>query len=241
MAVALSSLVADTRKYLDEVSEADFKETDIIRDINKYYQEMVSAVVNVWEDFYLTPTTFNLVANQQEYGVSDGVPSTVYKVKRIEVNYNIANVSTDFNKAYPIEISAIKTQIADTNQGSSSQPWYYVYGFDANIKIGFLPIPTANGTSGVKLWYIQQVTNLVLTTDTCNIPYPDRYAPKIALAAAAEELRRGQQDEVAARQYLTDYQVAKDEMIQELRSRVADEPKVIQDNVGMDTDFGYHF
>src|SRR3972149_7058353 len=124
-----NDMIAKTRMYLDEVSQKSWTDTEVKREVNFAYQEFVSAVVNTFEDFYLTPTNFDLVDDKQEYGSSDGVPSTIYKIRRIEVNYDVASSATNFKKATPVNLSQIRDRLGGSGVGASWSPAYYVYGF----------------------------------------------------------------------------------------------------------------
>jgi len=237
--VTFNDLIAKTRMYLDEVAAKSWTDTEVKREVNFAYQEFVSAVVNTFEDFYLVPSTFNIINGQQEYGVSDGVPSNIYKIRRIEVNFDTASSPTGYGKAMPVNITQIRDSLGTSNMGGMTRALYYTYGFDSSIKLGFIPVPKKDSANGVRLWTVQAVINLVLVTDNVNIPYADRFATGISLIAAGTLLRKGQQEEVAAVRYIADGQSMKAQMTEELEDRVADESKVILDSVGMDTDFGY--
>jgi len=237
--VTFNDLIAKTRMYLDEVAAKSWTDTEVKREVNFAYQEFVSAVVNTFEDFYLSPTSFDLVNGQQEYGVSDGVPTNIFKIRRIEVNFDTASTPTGYGKAMPVNITQIRDSLATSNMGALRKALYYTYGFDASIKIGFIPVPTKDSTNGARIWTVQRVDNLVLVTDNVNIPYADRFATGISLIAAGTLLRKGQQEEIAAVRYIADGQSMKQQMTEELEDRVADETKVIIDSIGLDTDFGY--
>lgn len=238
--VTFNDAIAKTRMFLDEVSAKTWPDTEVKREVNFAYQEFVTAVVNAFEDFYLTPTAFSLVDALQEYGVSDGVPDDVYKIRRIELNYDTAQAANAFRKAMPINITQVRDSLSTSGLGAVSAPRYFTYGFETSMKLGFIPVPNVDSTNGAKLWYVQKIPNLVLITDTVNIPYADRYASGVALLAAGSLLRKGQQEELAAARYIADGQAMKSQMVEELEDRVADESKVIIDSLGMDTDFGYN-
>lgn len=237
MAVLQRDIVARTRMFLDEVAEASWSEAEVLREDNFAYQKYVSSVVQAFEDFYLTTSVWNLVATQQEYGTTDGVPSDIYKVRRLELNYDSASNATAFRKSMPINITDVKDSIQNSNYGALYYPHYYVYGYEATMKFGLIPIPTKNSTGGAKLWYVQKIINLVLPTDEVKIPYAESFADGIALIAAGNLLRKGQQEEVAASRYIAEGKMLRDEMIEELEERIADEAKVISDSVGFDMDF----
>ena len=112
-------------------------------------------------------------------------------------------------------------------------PAYYVRG----TKIGFIPKPTEAGATAIAIWYIKIVSELSADSDEIDIPFPDRYYESIALEAAANLLRKGQQEEVVARQYLVEAKQLREDMQIELEDRISDDSKSIVDTVGEDLDF----
>lgn len=237
MAFHQADCIAQTRTYLDEVSPKSWTDTEVIREVNNGYGELITAVIQVFEDFYQRRTDFSLIANQQEYKTTDGVPTDVYKIKRIEFNPQVATNPNSFYRASPTNINNFRSSIANQNLGSTSMPLYYTYGFGADMTIGFLPIPSVNSTGGVRLWYIYEVPMMVAPTDEVNIPYAERYASLIAQYAAAVLLRKGQQEEAVAKQYMAEFDEGKQQMMEELKQRNVDDAGVIMDSIGLNTDF----
>jgi len=240
MAKTFTTLQSMTRTYLDEATEADFDDTEIKRELNEGYHKTITAVISVWEDYYLTTHQFNTVEDQQEYDVStDSVPSDIYKIRRVEINYDVDNSNSQASRALPIKIDEVRNDLGNTNVGSSvvRNPAYYTYGFGSNFKIGFIPIPSESGTNAVKIWYIAEQADLSASGDAVNIPYSDRYAPIIALYAAGKMLRKGQQDEVASKNYMTEFEIGLEKMKEEIIDRMAEDSKGIIDTIGEVTDF----
>lgn len=238
MAKLRRDVIAQARMYLDEVAPKSWTESELIRECNYGYQKLVSAVMNSYEDFYIDTATWDLKDSQQEYDVTtDNLPDDVYKVRRIELNYRISQSPTAFRKAIPTNITNIKGSLNTANNGNFSFPIYYVFGFEASLKIGLIPVPNQDSIGGGKLWYIPVVPDLAEQTSVVNIPYPDRYADAISLWAAGALLRKGQQEEAPASRYIADADALRDKMIEELEGRIDDEAKVISDSVGAYLDF----
>jgi len=233
-----SDAIAQTRTFLDEVSEKSWMETEVKREVNASYHELVTAVMTTYEDFYLKNAYWNFVAGQQEYGPTDGVPSDIHKIRRIELNYDFAANPTYYRKAQPINIEQIRDAIASTPMGAPRVSFYYVYGFEDNIKLGFVPNPDKNSTTAGHIWYTPVVADMVLPTDKILIPYSDKYFRIISLTSAGYLLRKGQQEEVPAAKYISDTEIMKQNMMQELEDRISDSSKTIEDQIGMNTDFG---
>src|SRR3990167_5875318 len=231
MAKTLSNLQAQTRTYLDEATQSDWTDTEVTREINSKYMELYVGVVEVYEDYYSTRTTVASVADQQEYTL----PSDLYKIRRIEINYNPSNSNSLPRKAVNVPMDSVLRDLGNSALGISvyRNPAYYVRG----NTIGFIPFPTETGATAIGIWYIKTVSELSDSTDAIDIPFPDRYYEAISLEAAAMLLRKGQQEEVAARQYLQEAKELRIEMQIELEDRISDDAKSITDTVGEDLDF----
>lgn len=227
MAKTLANLRTHCRQYLDEVSEADWSDVQINGEINYAYLEAYTAVIETYEDYYKTDYTANLVEDQQAYAL----PSDFLKMRRLEVKYDSDG---NYVKATPYNFDQIGVAYDSTTFSSLMRPIYELSG--SYIKL--LPLPSENVTSGLRMIYIAQETDLDSDTDTINIPFPDRYGKYIVKGACAELLRKGQQEETVANLYSQEFQVGLEKMKQELEVRYADGSKMIQDTAGGYNDFG---
>lgn len=231
MAKTLSNLQAQTRTYLDEATQSDWTDTEVTREINSKYMELYVGVVEVYEDYYSTRTTVASVADQQEYTL----PSDLYKIRRIEINYNPSNSNSLPRKAVNVPMDSVLRDLGNSALGITvyRNPAYYVRG----TSFGFIPIPTEAGASAITVWYIAIPSELSASSDAINIPFPDRYGQLISLGAASVLLRKGQQEEVVAKEYLRNFEMGIIKMKQELEDRIAEGVKSVVDTAGMDNDF----
>lgn len=240
MAKTLSELQTETRTYLDEANQTDWLDTEVTRSINRAYHGVVSHVIQVYEQFYetTTPFTYAIVLNQQEYTID----SSLIKVTRVEINYNPNTSGSQPNRCQPIKMDEVRFNLANTNNaGSFFSAGYYLHGSIGAQTIGFLPVPTTdsdtNGTKSISVWGIALPSDLVNASDNVNIPYADNFAYLIALRAAAQLLRKGQQEEAAAARYLNEYQQGLHDMMTFLKDRQADDTWNITDSLLEDIDF----
>jgi hypothetical protein len=224
---------------LDESSAADWSVADVDRGINFAYHELVSAVVEAYEDYYIKTTNLDTAADTQEYGEAEGFPSDFFKMRRVEINYDPADSNSKPKRALPISLDEVKTDLGNevVTVTTRSNPAYYLLGHGSNLKLGFIPIPSEDGTDAIKLWYVYTPSDLEASNDTPDLPYPDRYARLIPYGAAADLLRKGQQEEVAARQYRLEFEMGLEKMKQQLEERKADDVKGVTDTVGLDVAF----
>ena len=237
-AINFRDLIAHTRMYIDEVAPKDWSDVEVKREINCGYHELVSATISVWEDYYQDNAIFGLIAGQQEYSSADGVPENIYKVRRIEIQWDPTITPPAWYKMWPMQdMNQVHDSLSNTHRGIKAYPYYYTYGIQDKFTIGFLPIPDITNPTGLKIWYIKEPVDMVNPLDIPQIPYADRNADAACLFAAAMLLRKGQQDETAAARYMAEFQTGKQDMMQELREKLADEPKAIQDSIGQNVDF----
>lgn len=242
MAKTVANLRQQTRTYLDEATTADWTNTEVDREINAGFHEVVTAVMETYENFYLISTTFNTVASQQEYATTDGFPSDFFKMVRVQINYNISDSNSLYNRAHPVDLNEIDGDLANNAIGISvfRNAAYFLYGEgtgSTGIKLGFIPIPTRNGTNAIKIWYIPIMSDLSDSNTNVKIPYADRYYSLISLYAAATLLRKGQQEEIVARGYMAEFDIGLKKMRQQLEDRISDSSKHINDSDQMDVDF----
>ena len=154
MSKTLTNLRAATRTYLDEATQADWTDVEVDREVNLAYMKVYSEIVNVYEEYYSTKSITSSVANQQEYDL----PDDIYKIRRIEINYNVDNSNSIARKAVPVTMDSVLRDLGNSALGITvyRNPAYYVRG---NV-IGFIPEPTKSGSSAITLWYIKTISEL---------------------------------------------------------------------------------
>lgn len=238
MAKTLANLQTEARIYLDEAVQTDWLDTEVTLSINRAYHETVGFVIEVYEQFYetTTPFTYAIQANVQEYTID----ASLIKVDRVEINYNPTTSGSKPSRCQPIKMDEIRGNLGNTNNaGSFFSAGYYIHGNIGSQNIGFIPIPTTSDTTGksMSVWGIALPTDLVNTTDDVNIPYADRFSYLISLRAAAQLLRKGQQEEAVASRYLAEYRAGVQDMMTFLKERQSDDGWYIQDSVLEDIDF----
>lgn len=240
MAKDLAQLRLDVRLLLDESVAADWSATQVDQAINYAYHELVTSVSEVYEDYYIKKTQLDTVEDQQEYDVAtDSFPSDFFKMRRVEINYDTSNTNATPQRALPIILDDVRRDLGNENVGVAVQrnPAYYLIGMGSNLKLGFIPVPDEDGTNAITLWYYYTPTDLSATSDEIDVPYPDRYGRLISYGAAADLLRKGQQEEVAAARYRGEFELGLEKMKQQLEDRRADDVRGVTDVVNLNTWF----
>jgi len=225
------------RSYLDEATALDWSDAELNRLLNIYYHKVRVNAITAYEDYFVTSTTFSTVADQEEYDNSDGVPTDIFKLRRVELNYDVTTTSGAPTRCLPIfNIDAVRRDLGYENAGIGlkvfGNAYYYTYGYGANTVIGFIPKPDKTGTNAVKIWYIPEVADLSSDSSTIDIPYPDQYWINIVYGAMSEALRFGSQDTDNADKFDAKYERGTLKMQEDLKDKLAEEGKSVMDVLG---------
>lgn len=238
MSKLLSDLQVNVRTYLDESQQVDFTNTEVLYAINYAYHTVVSKVVEVYQEFYLTttPKSYSTVANQQEYTLD----TTLLKIERVEINMNPSDANSQAQRAAAIRLDEIQTAKNSSllNGSSLSQTGYYVIGSQASQKIGFVPVPTETGTNNISVWGIEAPSDLSSSSDPVLIPYPDMFAQIIAKLAAGSLLKKGQQAVQAGDDLIIEANGDILNMQTFLVERQSDGPNMIEESAWDDVELG---
>src|SRR3990167_7059362 len=221
------NILSNIRTILDEATATRWTNAEVQLETNNGYQEVVTAVMETFEDYYLTQATTSLVADQQEYQL----PSDFFKVRRVEVNYDASNSDSIPQRALPVNMDEVRRDLGNQTIGVSfiRKPGYYL----SHDNIGIIHVPPEASTNGLKIWYIRYVTNESSFGATKpDIPYPDRYAKLIVLYGAGQLLRKGQIEETSAARYLAEFEIGLEKMKRQLEDRTAEESKQVIDISG---------
>lgn len=198
MSKTLSDLTANVRTYLDEAQPANWTQAEVTYQINYAYQYVASKVMEIYEEFYFTttPYTYSSVANQQEYTIA----STLLKVERVEINLDPSNANNQPQRATAIRMEELPLNLNNNllNGSSFFNIGYYFIGNQGTQKIGFVPVPPNSGTLNISVWGIEAPADLSEDTDPVIMPYVDNFAQIIVKLAAANLLKKGQQEVAGA-------------------------------------------
>lgn len=159
----LAEFQAKIKRDLDLEEETFVRPTELIDYINEAIDEAEAEIHGLYEDYFLTRTTMNLVANQEEYDL----PSDIYgdKIRRVMYNntssvYKIERIQ-DWKKFE-------KYEIAKNFETSDLYQYFLVNSTPGEVKL--LLVPQARETGNyVTIWYIRQANRLVDSTDKCDI------------------------------------------------------------------------
>lgn len=237
MSKTLANLRTGVRVYLDEAAQTDWLDTEVDRAINYAYQEIAGKVMEIYEEFYnqVTQHQYSTLVGIQEYTID----ANILKVERVEINYNPSNTNVFPIRAQAIKMAELPQNLGNTSIGGTGlfNAGYYLYGSQHQQKLGFVPIPQIAATNNITVWSIDAPSDLSAPTDAVLIPYPDRFGALIEMGAAAVLLRKGQQEEATAKEYLSNYKLGIVEMQAFLKERQSDGPWMIEDADHEDINF----
>lgn len=219
--------IALTRTFLDEAQPEDFTAQEVQYAVNNAYQWLISKVVEVYQEFYLTttPTNISTVEDQQEYSLG----TTFLKIERVEIDYDPTAPNSNPQRALAIKMDDILLNLDNAAFGGSSlyNAAYYVIGAQDVQKIGFIPIPNVTATNNVQVWGIEAPADLSATSDSIRIPYVDNFWQIIGKYAAGQLLKKGQQAINAANDLLNEANVDILNMQTFISERQSDGPNMI--------------
>lgn len=214
--MTLQQLIARTRFFIDEPSQQNFLDSDIISALNRGQEEVTKEINHVYQDYFekqadlrgdqATPGT---VAGTELYAL----PSDFLYFKRIERTdtgelipaLNDVNEKTSYSTALmPLILSG----------GSLS---YYVQ----DTAVGFTPTPATS--IPIRLTYVYRLPDMVLTTDTSAIP--SEHHDLMAIYAAIECFIKDESD-TSQFQNLWDQKLGR--LVRTLRQRQIQEPKHVR-------------
>ena len=230
------------RSVLDEPTKSNWDDTELDKLINIYYHKVRSAVITVYEDYYMTTDLFNTVASQSEYTSTEGIATDIFKIRRVEVNYSPSSSSSSPTRCFPIDnMDKIRRDLLYTNAGMGlntlNSSYYYKHGYGSSLTIGLIPKPSVTYTGAGKIWYIPLPTDLTDDTTNINIPNPDQYYMIIVYGVLADALRFGQVETEDADKFEGKYNSGILQMQEELEDFVAEETKTVMDIDGSVLDF----
>lgn len=146
-------------RFLTNTNTTTYANADLDAALNRYYHQFTNEILAAMDDwdFQGEIATASMVADQQEYVL----PTDILKIKKVMVSYDGSNWYT----AKPFDVSetdsALATQTDINNAFSTSEP--YVDFHEASIFL--YPVPTANSTNGIKIYYEKEATELTAVTD----------------------------------------------------------------------------
>src|SRR3990167_6645075 len=175
-------------RYKTKTNSTTFTDADMLPLVNTFKDEIASMIVERNNGMFLVPSTFNLVANQREYGFPDDLLNRMHKV---EVKF----VSTEsrFPSTYVKDWKGSETESEIVKDFTNSEG-----GFAHTIRRRALLILSGTiiaVTSGGRLWYhaypadlanLTGSTDLAVDPSTTTFGFPKQFHELLARIVAIE-------------------------------------------------------
>jgi len=190
--------------------EAKFVSVEEVHDfLNEAYEDMCNKISQAEEEFFAFYASINLVAGTGEYTLPKGLK----KPLKVEVSYD----GSTFYRATPQRVGEGSPQASYIK----SDPRYYrVFG-----KIGLLPVPDANVTAGLRIWYAKNPEKLANDTDTPASPLSDY--TRLFILYALSKCHEKQRKTTNANNYFTAYLKGLQDMLNEIVPWQEDRPRFV--------------
>jgi len=145
----------------------------VINSIDEGNVRVYNKLVSVHERLFYTSTEINVKSGTSEYTVTDGVPTDIKRILKVETRYNNQPFRV---KATKIDHSNIdQMDKATVTYHSSARPGYYWMGNGVNTVIGFDPAHDLTADNYTKIWYLRKPTKITQGSQTPIIPDDAHY------------------------------------------------------------------
>jgi len=147
----LSDLQTRARQRSDMVNSSFISDAELLSMINSSYAELYDLMVQTYEDYYITSSTFTLTSSDS--GV-EALPADFSKLKGVDYS-----VGGDYISLYPYNWNTRNDRQYNRRVRTDYNRTYKILGSNLRIE------PRDNATGDYQLWYIPSFTPLVSTTD----------------------------------------------------------------------------
>lgn len=171
-----STGIVNYGRFLTNTNTTTYTSSDANASVNRWYQFIIAEVLQAMDDwdFQGEYATTSLVASQQEYVL----PTDIIKIKRVEVTFD----GTSWYTVSPMDINERADATDSTsvnNDFNVAEPFYDLM----DNSLFLYPIPTANSTNGLKVWYEKEGDTL---TDTSEPNLPESYQKVLSYGMAMD-------------------------------------------------------
>lgn len=162
----LTDLIARTRTYIDESTQANYTNTEITYAINDAQQFLATEITQVDELYFVNPTPITITPITNPITPTYALASDFFKLIRMEISTTGEVVPfINFNEK-SIDNLSIPPLVNTAGYGAGMQA--YIIGSDY---VGFTPPPTDSGMQ-FQYWYAPIIPDLVAGTDVSILPRP---------------------------------------------------------------------
>jgi hypothetical protein len=158
----VTEIIEKIQDEMDLQEESFINTAEYISYINEAIDEAEAEIMKIYEGYFNTTSTINLVAGTKAYAI----PTAIYanKIKHVQYKKN----SNDYYKVYRVKTS----RIAWVEEQTSSDLSYDIQndGTATGPEIVFYPTPDESITGGIRLWYVRGAERVSALSDLVDIP-----------------------------------------------------------------------
>lgn len=154
----LSEPLASARTFPDNTSSF-WKDDELIRYFNNEQHIVANHIVQTYENYFVTSTSIDIVNDQREYDI----PGDFKKAIRLEDFRNSSNPVA----LYPLGFNEGEDNDIPFNTTAGGAVQAYSIKGD---KFVFSPRPNSNQSSGVKVYYVKQISEYISASSISDIP-----------------------------------------------------------------------
>ena len=151
----------DSARTFPNNSSSFFTDSEMTTWFNLTQKEVQNKLIQTFENFFVTSTSIDIVANQEEYSM----PIDHVKIIRVE---DIQNTSAPI-EVYPISFNDKERYTPIFNTNITALGYVHGYSIKGNSFI-FRPRPDRSINSGVRVYYSKQIPDYVSATSCSIIP-----------------------------------------------------------------------
>jgi len=159
--MTLTNIRARIRFLLGDISSSSYSDTNIDLAINDYYHKAIGIAFRTCGEWQVQGeiSTTNLVATQQEYIL----PTNIISLYKVEANFT--GDSGDWVNLPVANMASLDTPLSNDTDNMAST---FCRVFDESLFLQY-PVKTSV-TSGLKVSFVEDVTDLSGASDTPDIP-----------------------------------------------------------------------
>ncbi len=215
----------DQVRYEANLTAQDLPDADLLRLYNKHYQDLITDIVNLDENFFFEISSADLIATQQEYTLprktlSDASTTEAMKTIKVELQldgetfFTAKRMSiTEFDN--PVEVND-QTWVNDNFR--TNEPAYFI----AEQSLFLLPFPVLTVVGGIRLYYAERPNDLADSNDSPHQGFPLSYHYLLVEGALMDIGRRFRKTDLEASS-TNKFNAGSAEMLNELEPRSLDE------------------
>lgn len=147
--------------------------SQLIPAIDEGNKRIYNKILVVHERAFYKSDTFDAVSGKEEYTTSDGIPTDIKRILKLETRYAD---QTERVRATKIKLFNVDQMDHNTTTyRSKDRPGFDWFGNGSTTTILFSPKHDADGTDYNKIWYLAQPTKLTTGSQTPIVPVDAHY------------------------------------------------------------------